>query len=278
MSVDQLEARIQELSADIDRQREVLRKLEHSKSAAQRQLNEVRNPLARLPFDISSDIFIQCLPPRPHPGAHHAPMLLLNICNAWTEIVIATPALWAAIHVVFPRANGFHEVLGTWLKRSRSHSLSISLHGNFDDAVATVVRQHTEHLKRLEILADGGNGRNGFTSITPLPSLEAFTLGSLPSLDYGYSTFTDSQIVEFLRHTPNLVEWTLDNIGISDVPGTPLALALPSLRYLSFGTAEGGYSDSSIIKYLSLPALEILSLSLSTDIPDFNIFLRRSSP
>ncbi|KAJ6542064.1 hypothetical protein DFH09DRAFT_1089395 [Mycena vulgaris] len=301
MSVNQLEARIQELSADIDRQREVLRKLEHSK-------------MARLPFDISSDIFIQCLPPRPHPGAHHNPMLLLNICNAWTEIAIATPALWVAIHVVFPRANGFHEVLGTWLERARSHSLSISLHGNFDDAVATVVRQHTEHLKRLEILADGGNG---FPSITPLPSLEAFTLGSLPSLDYGYSTFTDSQIVEFLRHTPNLVEWTLDNIrvvhmkrekkpgqkwtslkkcrkrerkreqkratvndpiGISDVPGTPLALALSSLRYLSFGTAEGGYSDTSIIKYLSLPALEILSLSLSTDIPDFSIFLRRSLP
>ncbi|KAJ6542073.1 hypothetical protein DFH09DRAFT_1041417, partial [Mycena vulgaris] len=255
MSINQLEARIQELSADTDRQREVLRKPEHSESAVQRQLNEFRDPLARLPFDISSDIFIQCLPPRPHPGAHHAPMLLLNICNAWTEIAITTPALWAAIHVVFPRANGFHEVLGTWLKRARSHSLSISLHGNFDDAVATIVRQHTEHLKRLEILADG---ENGFTSITPLPSLEAFTLGSLPSLDYGYSTFTDSQIVEFLRQTPNLVEWTLVTVCISEVSGAPPGLVLPSLRHLSFGTAERGYSDSSIIKYLSLPALETL--------------------
>ncbi|KAJ6542067.1 hypothetical protein DFH09DRAFT_991013, partial [Mycena vulgaris] len=97
MSVEQLEVH----SADIDRQ-EVLRKLEHSESAALRQLNDARDPVAQLPCEISSDIFIQCLPSRPQPGAHHVPMLLLNICNAWAEIAIATPALWAAIHVVFP--------------------------------------------------------------------------------------------------------------------------------------------------------------------------------
>ncbi|KAJ6525037.1 hypothetical protein DFH09DRAFT_1286223 [Mycena vulgaris] len=276
MSVKQLEAH----SADIDRQ-QALRKLEHSQSAVRRRLNDARDPVAQLPFEISSDIFIRCLPPRPQPGAHHAPMLLLNICNAWTEIAIATPALWVAIHVVFPRANGFHELLGTWLKRARSHSLYISLHGDFDDGVANVVQHHTEHLKNLEIFADSGNGLVLPIRIAPFPSLEAFTLGGLLFHEWGVASFTDSQIVEFLRQTPNLVEWTLDNVCISEVSEAPLGLVLPSLRHLSFGTAEGGYSDSSIIKYLSLPALETLSVSLvllSTDISDLDLFLRRSSP
>ncbi|KAJ7748784.1 hypothetical protein DFH07DRAFT_713969, partial [Mycena maculata] len=64
----------------------------------QREVLAVHDPLARLPLEISSEIFLQCLPPLPEPGAHHVPMLFLNICNAWTSIALSTPALWASIH------------------------------------------------------------------------------------------------------------------------------------------------------------------------------------
>ncbi|KAJ7366809.1 hypothetical protein DFH08DRAFT_663894, partial [Mycena albidolilacea] len=74
-----------------------------SESIAHRQLNAIRDPVERLPFDISSEIFLQCLPsskysestvfpPKPRPLT--APMLLLNICNAWTGVALSTPALW----------------------------------------------------------------------------------------------------------------------------------------------------------------------------------------
>ncbi|KAJ7680106.1 hypothetical protein B0H17DRAFT_1076918, partial [Mycena rosella] len=66
------------------RQKEVLRTLELSK-------------LARLPLEISSEIFIQCLSIRPKPGARHAPMVLANICTSWEDIALSTPSLWAAI-------------------------------------------------------------------------------------------------------------------------------------------------------------------------------------
>ncbi|KAJ7657481.1 hypothetical protein B0H17DRAFT_870855, partial [Mycena rosella] len=64
----------------------------------------VRDPVSRLPLEISSEIFIQCLPStsNPQPGARDIPMLLLNICNAWTDIALSTPALWEAIHIQFP--------------------------------------------------------------------------------------------------------------------------------------------------------------------------------
>ncbi|KAJ6522779.1 hypothetical protein DFH09DRAFT_200623, partial [Mycena vulgaris] len=97
MSVVDLQRRIDELSAGIVRQREVLRTLKHSKSAAQRQMNALLDPIARLSLEISSEIFVQCLPPFPKPGGCLIPMLFLNICNAWAAIALSTPALWAAI-------------------------------------------------------------------------------------------------------------------------------------------------------------------------------------
>ncbi|KAJ7757794.1 hypothetical protein DFH07DRAFT_706267, partial [Mycena maculata] len=95
--------RIQALSVDIERQKQVLKKLETDEILALRQLNAVLDPLARLPLEISSEIFFQCLPPIPEPGATRVPLLLLNVCNSWSCIAISTPALWASIRVQFPR-------------------------------------------------------------------------------------------------------------------------------------------------------------------------------
>ncbi|KAJ7774949.1 hypothetical protein B0H16DRAFT_1408086, partial [Mycena metata] len=96
MSVKDIEARIDELSAEIERQKNILDQLERSRKVAYRQLNAIRDPVARLPLEISSEIFLQCLSlsPRPPADPRVAPMLLLNICNAWTNIALSNPALW----------------------------------------------------------------------------------------------------------------------------------------------------------------------------------------
>ncbi|KAJ7680110.1 hypothetical protein B0H17DRAFT_840956, partial [Mycena rosella] len=78
---------------------EVLADLECRKSASQRQLNAIRDPVARLPLEISSKIFVHCLPSDPLPDARIPPLLFLNICNRWTEIALATTELWAYIDV-----------------------------------------------------------------------------------------------------------------------------------------------------------------------------------
>ncbi|KAJ7328970.1 hypothetical protein DFH08DRAFT_654486, partial [Mycena albidolilacea] len=94
--------RIAKIDTEIELQKEPLKKLERDKSLAQRQLNAARDPVARLSLEISSEIFVQTLAPFPEPGALHAPMLLRNICNAWSDIALSTPELWAAIHINFP--------------------------------------------------------------------------------------------------------------------------------------------------------------------------------
>ncbi|KAJ7758803.1 hypothetical protein DFH07DRAFT_817993, partial [Mycena maculata] len=65
--------------------------------------------MARLPFEISSDIFMRCLPPHPS----FAPMLLLNICSSWSSIALATPSLWTIIHCESQSAK-FAELLEAW--------------------------------------------------------------------------------------------------------------------------------------------------------------------
>ncbi|KAJ7757765.1 hypothetical protein DFH07DRAFT_772756 [Mycena maculata] len=91
MSVEELRASIEQISVDIERQREVLKKLETNKSLLQRRLNAVLDPVARLPLEISSEIFFQCLPPLPERGTRFLPMIFLNICNSWSRIAISTP-------------------------------------------------------------------------------------------------------------------------------------------------------------------------------------------
>ncbi|KAJ7719017.1 hypothetical protein DFH07DRAFT_316269 [Mycena maculata] len=126
MFVEELHAAIEKISGDIERRAQVLLDLETSRSVLHRQLNTILDQVAHLPLEISSEISIQCLPSLPAPGASHTPMFFLNICNAYTNIAISTPALWTAIRVVFPRVEGFLKVIEEWLQRSHNVPLSRS--------------------------------------------------------------------------------------------------------------------------------------------------------
>ncbi|KAJ7860497.1 hypothetical protein B0H13DRAFT_1119480 [Mycena leptocephala] len=285
MSVQELRVRIDKLSTEIVLQRELLRKLEEDKSLIQRQLNSVLDPVARLPLEISSEIFLCCLPPRPEAAAHHFPMLLLKICNAWTSIALSTPALWASIGLVFPCAEGFEEGVSAWLRRACNRPLSVSLRGQLDGGVAPIIRQHGERLKHLEICDDDEHREYddeestidlmGGISFGPLPLLETLTMRAF---EYGRE-FSGTQILDLLRSAPNLTEASCRNVNFtymySVVPGEKLVL--PALHRLIFGeSAEGPDPDYGILRCLTLPALETLSVSLDND--GFFPFLKRSSP
>ncbi|KAJ7678787.1 hypothetical protein B0H17DRAFT_1235131 [Mycena rosella] len=275
MSVQELQARINDVSVDIDRQKEVLKKLEHSKSALQRQLNAVRDPVSRLPPEISSEIFIQCLPStsNPHPGARDIPMLFLNICNAWTDIALSTPALWEAIQIQFPRATGFDQLLTTWLSRARNRSLSLSLHGTFDEDAATIVRGYAETLRRLEIHTHNTDCLDLFDSMS-CPSLETLKISFLCNAYGDTPRYSLSQTLDILRVAPNLVECTFYRL-FTFPDSRARHLVLPTLRSLVFR----GPSHDEILKLLTLPALETLSLAMITLSPkDFASLLKRSSP
>ena len=99
------------------------------------------SPFRQLPEDIVREIFTACLPTRRNPtmSCTEAPVLLTQISSATRRIALATPELWAAIHITFElprrmkyaksamaaRAEGVEEWL---LRRSGNLPLHISVH------------------------------------------------------------------------------------------------------------------------------------------------------
>ncbi|KAJ7038018.1 hypothetical protein C8F04DRAFT_1091093 [Mycena alexandri] len=274
--IDALQARIDAVSADIDKQRDVL--LQEHRSALQRQLNSIRDPVARLPLEISSEIFLQCRPPPPHrsppPPVHTAPMVFMAVCNAWSHIALSTPALWGTVPVdcLSP------ELLELWLARARNHPLSVYFYR--PDVVFGAFEGHVEQLKHLQICGDPeirGQSKSFGHLLPCFSSLETLTLrGARRRLDWM------SQIMELLSRTPNLIECTFDSVNLFpwDAPGTNVVL--PNLTCLKFGGNTGRHKGSGsdrILRYVTLPALQTLSFPFdSIPTADFLLFLRRSSP
>ncbi|KAF7328820.1 hypothetical protein MVEN_02510900 [Mycena venus] len=267
MSVADLQARISKLSVEIDVQKEVLKKLEQDKILAQRQLNAVRDPVARLPLEISSEIFLQSLSLIPQSRALQGSMLLLNICTAWSAIALSATTLWATLHIPSPCPKGLEELLPIWIKRARNHPLSVFLVGNqLDPGVAIIIWGHGSQLKHLEIQGDDeGNRVDLFGGVTPepFPLLETLT------------------IRELLRLAPNLVECIFERMSpVLGLVSIDEPIILPKLRRLMFRTsAEYSDSDDDLLESLTLPALRSLSLPMQ-DVPADEVasFLTRSSP
>ncbi|KAJ6477608.1 hypothetical protein C8R45DRAFT_779783, partial [Mycena sanguinolenta] len=91
---------IMTLDGEIKLQKKLLKKLEEDRILALRQLNTALDPVARLPLEISSEIFLQSLTPSPT-GKQDVPIALLRICNAWTNIALSTPRLWTTVRIHF---------------------------------------------------------------------------------------------------------------------------------------------------------------------------------
>ncbi|KAJ7453628.1 hypothetical protein B0H11DRAFT_2288133 [Mycena galericulata] len=286
MSMEVLQARIAKISTDIELQKAVLKNLEHSKILLQRQLNSVRDPVARLPLEISSEIFIQCLPPLPlPPGPHQIPMILLNICRAWTDIALSTPALWTTSFISCPCTEDFQRLLKTWLQRSRQLPSSVRLSGHFEEGAAPIIQLFGQQLKHLEVYYEKDEFNGGYIDVLggasagPLPLLETLTIRSSPEPKPQYR---GPQLLQLLRLAPNLAECTFgcNTQPVYSVSAVQEPLVLPNLRRLIFGDdVDDPTTDDGILEHLTLPRLETLSLSMYILYgPHFSAFLKRSSP
>ncbi|KAJ7174039.1 hypothetical protein C8R43DRAFT_976969 [Mycena crocata] len=277
--VSDLEARLEQLSSSISRQREILIGLEKAKSDTQGQLNAILDPMALLPLEISSQIFVRCLPPESRLDARHTPMLLLNVCRAWTHIALSTPSLWATIRVVGPRVSAFRELFSAWLERSRTFPLSISLVGNPGQGVYAAVEQHAPRIQTFELYLPAGGQLAHVKG--PFPCLTTLTIGG-----HGYSDSLDVlECMALMRLAPNLVDLTFDNIYFLDVDVYDFVepLRLPHLQHLRLGKSDRlgePLASAAILQYLTLPALQSLYMTdFDFDFDDdFFHFFHRSSP
>ncbi|KAJ7187152.1 hypothetical protein C8R46DRAFT_1059013 [Mycena filopes] len=256
MSVQELQTRIDKISVEIELQREVLRRLDQSKSAIQRQLNSIRDPMGRLPLELSSEIFVQCALPTPE--AH---TVLLGVCHAWTDIAVSTPTLWSSIDLDFPGV----EILQLWLERTRNHPLSISLrHYGACPAVIAVLSRYAPQLKHLKIYECVN--LSSLSGLGALHFLETLWLTGVRTENGEPIEISLAQILSLLRLAPNLVRCIWRDLYVwPDADPTP-AQIVPLPRLLSFteGTDLGDKSGAdALLPHLFLPGLEMLALSLS---------------
>ncbi|KAJ7259423.1 hypothetical protein C8J57DRAFT_1185214 [Mycena rebaudengoi] len=127
-------ARISELDARILALEASLAAARGEREDLQSRLDDYKYPILTLPDEITADIFIAFLPGYPDcppMSGLYSPALLGQICQNWREIAFDTPWLWRAIELYIWNEYSF-EALTTWLSRSGSCSLSLSLSKSYE--------------------------------------------------------------------------------------------------------------------------------------------------
>ncbi|KAK7035982.1 F-box domain-containing protein [Favolaschia claudopus] len=282
MSAEELEARIGKLSADIEIQKKTLRQLERQKSLAQRELNAIRDPVSRLPLELSSQIFLHCRP-RARPNPRFAPILFLNICNAWTDIALSLPELWSTIYIDVEVDDGpQYKILEPWCQRAGTYPLFIHVRTSLHYNLACSLTQFADRIKYLSLYQKDID-KCCFDELGLLPSLGVLEVRVLQFPHKGYldvHALSCSAIIKLLRLTPNVLECKFDGFITEDLERPTQLLTLSCLRSLELRDDPDKYAldeDNMILMHhLTLPALREIYLPLH--FPGFASFLRRSLP
>ncbi|KAJ7707471.1 hypothetical protein B0H17DRAFT_1174521 [Mycena rosella] len=112
-------------------------------------------PVLTLPMEVTSEIFVHCLPGASAiPRTTDAPLLLARICRQWRDIALSLPQLWSTFtfYADSPRSQARDHLINCWLSRSRHHSLSICLYdGYMEPEDDTAVAQGSEYERAVAI-------------------------------------------------------------------------------------------------------------------------------
>ena len=159
---------LQEIDLEIQRLRELVETMKIKRQSIQKIIDDhniILSPVRRLPLDILHEIFFHCLPTHRNPimKSSESPVLLTRICSSWRAIALSSPRIWSKIHIPLPGDPSFSSAYGTapdeaslrirrqkimdllrlrcdvvrtWLSRSGTCPLSISIHhpGSYSDS------------------------------------------------------------------------------------------------------------------------------------------------
>ncbi|KAJ7175238.1 hypothetical protein C8R43DRAFT_872969, partial [Mycena crocata] len=113
------------VKSKIDRYRMVLYALETEQRVLESSLDILVYPVLTLPVEITSQIFLECLPQngRVRPSPHAAPLLLAQICHHWRNIALSTCQLWSTVDIslseFYPSQKHPWNSLERWFRRAK---------------------------------------------------------------------------------------------------------------------------------------------------------------
>ncbi|KAJ7364694.1 hypothetical protein DFH08DRAFT_276250 [Mycena albidolilacea] len=188
--------------------------------------NSTIYPVLTLPPEITTEIFIRCLPVQWYhlPSPRDAPLLLLQICSCWRALTLCTPALWKhldmALHPYPRRMENTERHMTEWISRASLAPLSL---GFYETAMSAPVQMGTlvhRYAPRCESLRLGAS----IHTLSEPPDLGPFPLLRNLRLAYPSGSVNDTQdavTVRAFTNTPALREVTLGQRSIPSILAIP---------------------------------------------------------
>ncbi|KAK7064916.1 hypothetical protein R3P38DRAFT_2827026 [Favolaschia claudopus] len=275
--IAELQEHLSKLALAIEVQKEILRDLEKQQSQALSRLNNCFDPVARLPLELQSEIFLCCLPSQELTvNTRGPPLLFLRVSRLWRDIALATPKLWAHLSIAFPRHS--LDLCESWIKRAQHLPLSLTFYGDlvFGDRALDLLDDWAQQLHHLSL--DVGTSRDAdwsmryISMVEDLPCLKTLSISSSDEI-YFYDA---DNWLEILAAAPELVQLNLQ-IVIPEQSRTRLASSEP-LVHESLERLQVTY-PKGVLQHITLPGLKELSLEFIDFDPErLKAFLTRSSP
>lgn len=249
--------------------------------------------MQRLPVELHARIFAGCLSQEPYvkPAPNEAPLLLLQVCRGWRDVVLRTPELWSSldtisnvdfdIYALEAARSADVDFCETWLSRAGNRPLSLALalgeNSFFADELAEVAFSYRHRFERLRIVAqseldvemlpEGSSllkhlaiearyeeGERNLTVVQPYPNLHTLLLDSLLATP---ATLSQPSWATLVRLGVRLPEGTVYE---ADVLLTLLDHC-PRLERLIFGPIS---STGPPLRSRSYPTLRAVSIVLDS--------------
>ncbi|KAJ7447138.1 hypothetical protein B0H11DRAFT_2083460 [Mycena galericulata] len=235
------------------------------------------SPARRLPEDVVAEIFTHALPFNRNSilSGVEAPLLLCHICRAWRGLALATPQLWATLHIVTSsystreKLEQVNAAARIWLSRSGALPLSISVvisrSSRLDYDISTLLKTvilFSRRWKNMRFKCFGHHSFLPFANLSPhdVPLLETIHVEGFHAL----SSPTDWNTMSFLD-TPRLHNVSLKTVARIFLFPLPWA----QLSHLSLHHAGQYLSAEEAHKLLrQCPSLRTFSLAVGSSGPE----------
>ncbi|KAJ7168221.1 hypothetical protein C8R43DRAFT_983597 [Mycena crocata] len=203
------------------------------------------SPMRNLPPEVLQLIFTMTLPPNRNCVMHASepPVLLGRVCSGWRKIAMATPELWASVHVVCPPVDYAESAtsptriqrqvgaMDAWLARSGACPLSISIwvsrEAGFGGVQVAAANPFIESILPLSARWRDIELRVPTDSLDSLHYLQGSDVPKLQTvaITNGGSFARDdwSGNLLFLQHAPRLRTLSLTHEGNVNLPSFPWA-------------------------------------------------------
>ncbi|KAJ7054550.1 hypothetical protein C8F01DRAFT_1322809 [Mycena amicta] len=159
-----LRSRLQSIDTDIRTHEQALHALYLVRTQVQEQIEALRYPVVTLPFEITSKIFIDCLPDDApaYPVLDDAPLVFTRVCTNWRDVALNTSALWTHLRLELDSDDnpGYIDekwvaMMHTWIKRAGSQPLTLAVlnksYTDPDKSLLGVLNAYIPHCCAIEL-------------------------------------------------------------------------------------------------------------------------------